>query len=148
MNKTKNLTVEAVVCPACQTVYPLVHTPFLANVRSLQWIIGLVQGLWLLLRYQYWNLTGTPLRYPVAAFLQPSCSIGSVGPVPSHVPTVYRWGGCWGGLPHSPGSGPRWYLGWSACRLSLFLITRVSSPNTPVSKGQSQFCSHTHRPPR
>ena len=27
----------------------------------------MVQGLWLLLHYQYWILTGTPLGYPVVA---------------------------------------------------------------------------------
>ena len=32
---------------------------------SLQWVISLVQYLWLLLHYQYRILTGTPLGYPV-----------------------------------------------------------------------------------
>ena len=32
---------------------------------SLQWVTGLVWGLWLLLHYQYLILIGTPLGYPV-----------------------------------------------------------------------------------
>jgi len=33
----------------------------------LYWAIRLVQGLWPLLHYQYWILSGTPLGYPVVA---------------------------------------------------------------------------------
>jgi hypothetical protein len=46
-------------------------TPFHPNSFtckcSLQWVTGLVQGLWLLLHYQYWIFTGTPLGYPAVA---------------------------------------------------------------------------------
>lgn len=32
--------------------------------RSLQWIVGQVQGIWLLLQHQCWTVTETSLRYP------------------------------------------------------------------------------------
>jgi hypothetical protein len=43
----------------CPTVYPSVHT--FACKCSLQWVIGLVPGLWLLWYHQYWILTMTRL---------------------------------------------------------------------------------------
>lgn len=57
--------VEAVVC---HTVYHSIC--FCASSFALQMFledVGLIQGLWLLLLYQYWNLPGMPLRYPVIA---------------------------------------------------------------------------------
>ena len=42
------------------------HLHFFTCKHSLQCVIGLV-GLWLLLHYQYWVLTGTFLDYPVVA---------------------------------------------------------------------------------
>lgn len=39
---------------------------------------------------------------------------GSAGPVPSPVPGVHRWSGCWGGPTQSPRLGPMWKLSWSA----------------------------------
>lgn len=51
-----------------------------------------------------------------------------VGLSPSHAPTLHRCSGCWGGHPYPPGSGPGWWLDWSVCRLSLIVITLVSSP--------------------
>lgn len=39
---------------------------FFSYKCSLQWLFGLVWGLWLLLYYQYWILTKTPLGDPVA----------------------------------------------------------------------------------
>ena len=58
---------EAVVC------HRVTHsTPFSPHV-CLQWTIGWVQGLWFLLLYKYWLLTGTPLGYAVVA-----CAMGIV----------------------------------------------------------------------
>lgn len=50
---------------------------------SLQWVIGLVLGLWLLSHHQYWTLARIPPRYPVAALCPGgwiSCSFGSACP--------------------------------------------------------------------
>jgi hypothetical protein len=55
--RKKNPIVDAVVCHSVSHFCP--H--FFACRCSLQTIIGLVPGLWLLLLYQYWILTGTPL---------------------------------------------------------------------------------------
>jgi hypothetical protein len=55
--------------------------------RSLQWVTGLVLGLWLLWHHHYWNLTGTPPGYPVVAVSWRSCSAGSLGPAITHAPT-------------------------------------------------------------
>lgn len=63
--RKQNLTEKAVLCPT-------IHTPFCPNSFTckclLQWVIGLVGGLWLL-------LTGTPFGYPVVVLCQwRSCS--------------------------------------------------------------------------
>ena len=63
VNREKNL-VEALVCHNMSHKYTF-SPHFCACKCSLQWLIGLVGGLWLLLLYQYWNLTGTPFRYSV-----------------------------------------------------------------------------------
>jgi hypothetical protein len=62
----KDLVMEAVVCPSVSYSIPFAHT-FVARKCLLQWVIGLVQGLWLLLLFPYWNLPVSPLRYPVIA---------------------------------------------------------------------------------
>ena len=56
----ENLVVEAVVCHS--ESHSILFCPhFFACKCSLQWVISLVQGLWLLLHYQYQILTRTPL---------------------------------------------------------------------------------------
>ena len=42
-------------------IYPFVQSSF-PYKWSLQWVVGLVQGLWLLVHHQYWTLTETSLR--------------------------------------------------------------------------------------
>lgn len=93
--------------------------------------------------------TRTTLGLFLDILLLPSCSIGSAGPVPSHVPTVYRWGGCWGGLHHSPGWA--WVISGLVSLPALplphhgdkFSSTAPLAHQRPVSKGQGQFCSPT-----
>jgi hypothetical protein len=62
--KEKYFVVEAVVCHSESHSVPFCPH-FFAYKCSLQWLVCLAQGLWFLLFYQYWNLTGTPLGYPV-----------------------------------------------------------------------------------
>lgn len=47
----------------CPTIFPL--SILFAQQGSLHRLVGVVRGLWLLLLYQYWNLTGIPLGYLV-----------------------------------------------------------------------------------
>ena len=49
------------MCRSGSTAHPFVHTRLLANVRCNESLV------WLLLCYQYWILTGTPLGYPAIA---------------------------------------------------------------------------------
>lgn len=42
-----------------------------------------------------------------------SCSFGSAACDPSRAPAEHRWGGCWGGLTHNPGSWPGELQSWS-----------------------------------
>jgi hypothetical protein len=58
----ENLLVKAVVCHSVSHRIPFSSYFFVCKC-SLQWLIGLVKGLQLLLLYQYWKLSGTPLRY-------------------------------------------------------------------------------------
>lgn len=55
-----------------------------------------------------------------------SCIFECVDQTPSCAPADHRWGGYWGESAHSPGSGPGWFLDWSAHQLSL-IITDLSS---------------------
>lgn len=77
---------------------------------SLQWDIGLVQGLWLLLvHHQYWTLTDTPLGCPVIALSHrgPTALVLQDQFLPMQlVDGVYVCGG--GGGTQSPGCGPGW----------------------------------------
>jgi hypothetical protein len=62
----KLLKVEAVVCHSVSHSIPLCHNIFTCKC-SLQWVIGLVQGLWLLWYHQYHILPRTPPSPPVVA---------------------------------------------------------------------------------
>ena len=90
---------------------------------SLQITIGLVQGLWFLLHYWCWALTGTPL---LSSYCCPvscrSLSFGSVEMAPSLTPTDNKRCGRCGGPTHNPGSR----LGQSISPLCF--TPRVSSP--------------------
>jgi hypothetical protein len=76
--------------------------------RSLQWLIGLVADLRLLLHDQYWA--------PIETFSLISCfcseswrlSLGSVRTVSSWSLATHRRGRGWCGPTQSPASGPRW----------------------------------------
>jgi hypothetical protein len=57
---------EAAGCSSVFHTIPLCPHFFTCKC-SLQGVIGLVCGLWLLLHHQYWFLTRTPLRYSVVA---------------------------------------------------------------------------------
>jgi hypothetical protein len=48
----------------CPTEHTLGHTSLLTNVHCDDLLVW-CKASWLLLLYQYWNLTGTPLGYPV-----------------------------------------------------------------------------------
>jgi len=63
--KKKNLVVDAGVCHSVSYSMPFCPNIFICKF-SLQWVIGLVWSLWLLLWYQYWILTRTLLRYSIA----------------------------------------------------------------------------------
>ena len=93
-------SVEAEVCHCL----PFSPYTFICNC-SLKWIISVVWGLWLLLHYQYWILTETPLGSPVGALCCGYPASLSTGLAPSCTPSVYRWGGCWGEPTHSLESG-------------------------------------------
>ena len=46
--------------------YSTPRSPFtFTSTHSLQWITGLVQGLWFLIHHHHWVLIETPLGYPV-----------------------------------------------------------------------------------
>jgi hypothetical protein len=77
---------------------------------SLQWF-GLVQGPWLLLLHQYWNILG--LHSDI--LLWRSCSFESVAP--SSLQLINRVDVGVGQI-QSPGSEPKRYLSWSAQCLS------------------------------
>lgn len=56
----EHLAVGATVCP---TVYRFARAALFASLHCNE-SFGLVRGLWPLRHYQYWILTGAPLRYP------------------------------------------------------------------------------------
>ena len=62
----KHFIMEAVVCHSVSHSISLCPHIFTCKC-SLQWVIGLVWGLWLLLHYQSWILTKSPLGYPAVA---------------------------------------------------------------------------------
>lgn len=64
----QNLGMETAVWPSESHSVPLSLGIFTYKC-SLQRIIGLAWGLWLVLRYWYWSLIGTP-RYPVVVLCQ------------------------------------------------------------------------------
>ena len=51
----------------CHTVYHFVQKALLVNDYWLQVVVGLIQGIWLLLKHKYCSLTETPLRYSAVA---------------------------------------------------------------------------------
>lgn len=62
-NKTKQKS----CCGSCDVSHSMhLCSHFIAYRNSLHWL-GLVQGLQLLLFYQYWNRTATPLQYSLVA---------------------------------------------------------------------------------
>ena len=61
----KIISLWSLVCQVCSTGYPFVYISFLANVHceeSLVWYVSSGFSL-----NHYWNLTETPLRYPLVA---------------------------------------------------------------------------------
>lgn len=68
-----DLIVEAaVMCHSVSHGIPF-YPYFPACKCSLQWLVGLLGGLWCLLHCHYWNLTGTTLRYPVVSLFLEIC---------------------------------------------------------------------------
>lgn len=68
--KKQNNPSECGSCSVSQCFTWLVY-PFSPNIFTYEyssyWVTSLVPGLWLLLHYQYWILTGTPLGYPAVS---------------------------------------------------------------------------------
>lgn len=62
----QGLGVQTLMCP-CESRSVSFSLYMFAWKCSLQWVIRVVQGLWLLLHSGYWTLTGNSLRYPVVA---------------------------------------------------------------------------------
>jgi hypothetical protein len=98
---------------------------------SLQWVIGLVQGIWLLPHHQYWIIAGTLPCYPVS---RRACSFLSAGLVLSDIPIVHRWCRFWVGQLKALDLGLS--DSWAGqptqrAQLSYTLTTRVSSPALP-----------------
>jgi hypothetical protein len=61
-------------------------------------------------------------------------------PVPSCALAVHRLSWCCNGPTQSPGSGPEWYLSWSAWQLSHTLTTRASSLSGAPGRASSSTC--------
>lgn len=90
---------EAAVCHMC-------HTSIHSCKCTLLRVTGLVRGLWLLLRDQYWILICTPLGYPVVVAL---CRGGpaALGLQDRHAPQqIINGVNVWVDQLRSPGSGP------------------------------------------
>ena len=64
----------------------------------LQWVIGLIQGFWLLLHNQYWIFMGTLLRYPVVALCHRDLPALDLQNKPFHTLQQFTGvgGRCWG----------------------------------------------------
>lgn len=109
---------EAVVCHQI-TLYPHYRLQC-----SLQWAIGLLQGLWFLLHYQYWILTGTPLGYPVVPLCHyRSCSFGSAELALSCVSYI------------GVGQSKPWIWAWEVAKLACLLSHCVA---------QTRYRAHSH----
>ena len=81
------------VCSASRSI--MLNQPSPNNFTcdcSLQWVVGLVQGLWLLLPCQFGALTETRRYLAVALSHVGSCSYGCTGLALSRAPAVPRWG--------------------------------------------------------
>jgi hypothetical protein len=121
--KEKYLVVKAIVYP---TVYPFIHTSLLANVRCSECLIWFEAS-----GFCYTINPGTSVGLLLTILLLPcvtellelciyrtgffACSSGSLV------------GYMWDRPTQSPGSGPEWYLSWSACQLPCTHTTRASS---------------------
>jgi hypothetical protein len=82
----------------CYTLYSFCSNSFACKC-SLQWVTDQVRGLRLLIHYQYWILTRTPLRYPVVALGHgdPAALDLQAWSLPALLCVVHRWGRCWSG---------------------------------------------------
>jgi hypothetical protein len=70
--------VKALVCHSVS--HSIFLCPHIVTCKySLQWVTGLVQGLWLLWHHQYWIFTGTPPRYLVFLCHGDSAALGQQG---------------------------------------------------------------------
>lgn len=92
---------EAVICHnVSHSMYPFVHTSLLAMFIAR--VIGVVLDLWLLLHSVLCPHQDSSLISCCCPVSWRFCSFGSIGP---HALAPHRWGGCWGGLTKSTGSG-------------------------------------------
>lgn len=117
---------EAVACPVSHTVYSFVYIFLLAIVHCNEYPVWFEAFAFCLYR-QYGPSLDSCICYCGLVSWR-YCSFGSADPAPSHAQAMCRWGGCCGGLPYHPGSGPEWKLDWSACRPFLIVTTQTSFP--------------------
>lgn len=102
----KHRITEAVVCHSVSHSIPL--PPHITCKGSVQWLIGLLQGLWLLWYHQSWVLTGTPPSYPVVPLCHGDPVVLHQQDRPLHSQTIHRWCRFLGGPTQNPVSGPGW----------------------------------------
>lgn len=94
----------------------------------LQCVLGLVQGLWLLLHFPYSILTRTTLGYPVAALcLGDSAALIQQEQLLHMLQQFKKCGRCYGGQTQRARFRPGWQLSWSACQLSCDYASKTSS---------------------
>lgn len=120
----------------CYTVsYGIPISPqFFALKYSLQWVIDLIWGLWLLLLYQYQNLTRAPLRYSLVSLCRADPVVLDLYDIPSCTLAIHWWSRCCSETILSPGSWSKQYLSWSACKLShTFEALSPTIPETRIS---------------
>lgn len=99
------------------TVKSFIHTFLYAGINQKESLVGFkAPDLCCIIDLEP-SLRCTP-EYPSASY-----SPGPSGPIlPSLCATeIHRWGGCWGGPIHSPGSGPGKFHCLSACQHRLIL---------------------------
>lgn len=146
-NKAQNIKEHLAEAVGCLCVHCIHSFPHIFTCKwSLQWVIGLIQVLWLLLHYQYRILFGNPLGHPVAVLEILQLWTCRAGPFMGLA--VHRWGRYWDGSTQNLGLGASWvdqlassfkptFSGWT---LQHCLAT---SPNATTSKGQGQLsCLH------
>lgn len=99
----KNLSLKLQCGPLSHTVYPSVHSSLSVHYTSpwsgLRMTLAIYNGfsMGLLLDTLLLSWVIEVLRFCISKF------------IPSQAPTVHRFGEYWGGISHSPGSGPTWY---------------------------------------